>query len=91
MWSKEGSFERDFRPKYKPLAIAATSDNHLLITSLSSHAIMVYTLEGELVREFGKEFEVSSVAAQAAPYAVHVDDSGLVYVADKNKLCIQVF
>ena len=89
VWSKEGIFERDFRPKYRPLAIAATSDNHLLITSHSSHTIMIYTVEGELVHEFGKKG--SSVAAQAAPYAVHVDDSGLVYVVDRNKLCVQVF
>ena len=89
VWSKVGNFERDFRPKCKPLAIAATSDNHLLITSPSSHTTMVYTLSGELVHELEKDAFFS--ATRAAPCAVHVDDSGLVYVVDKNKLCVQVF
>ena len=53
VWSKEGTFKRCFQPKYAPLCIAATSDNHLLITSYSSNIVMVYTLEGKLVCEFG--------------------------------------
>ncbi len=53
MWSKEGSFQRDFKTKYAPTYIAATSDNHLLITSGTSNTVMVYTLGGQLVHEFG--------------------------------------
>ena len=40
-------------PKYIPNYIAATGDNHLLITSYSSDTVMVYTLGGQLVHEFG--------------------------------------
>ena len=53
VWSKEGSFLRDFKTKYALDCIAATGDNHLLITSFVSHTVMVYTLGGQLVHEFG--------------------------------------
>ena len=53
VWSKKGSFQRDFKTKYAPTYIAATGDNHLLITSLASYTVMVYTLGGQLVHEFG--------------------------------------
>ena len=55
VWSKEGTFKRDFKTKYYPTSIAATSDNHLLITSFLSDNVMVYTLGGELLQEFGGE------------------------------------
>ena len=44
VWLKEGTFKRDFKTKYRPHYIAATSDNHLLITSMLSSIVMVYTL-----------------------------------------------
>ena len=53
VWSKEGSFQRDFTTKYDPTCIAATGDNHLLITSWASHTVMVYTLGGQLLHEHG--------------------------------------
>ena len=33
VWLKKGTFKRDFKTKYSPTSIAATSDNHLVITS----------------------------------------------------------
>ena len=88
-WSKEGTFKRDFQTKYDPTYIAATSDNHLLITSLRSHIVMVYTLEGELVHEFGgRGFRTGKFNR---PWGICVDDSGVVYVADAENRCVQVF
>ena len=52
VWSKEGTFKRDFKTKYHPHYIAATSDNHLVITSFLSSIVMVYTLEGWKVNWF---------------------------------------
>ena len=87
--SKEGSFQRDFTTKYAPNCIAATGDNHLLVTSLLSNTVMVYTLGGQLVHEFG-----GSGYAQGrffGPYGICVDDSGAVYVADYGNSRVQVF
>ena len=78
--SKEGSFQRDFKTKYAPTYIAATRDNQLLITSLSSHTVMVYTLGGQLVHEFvGKG---SGLGRFTVPTGICVDDSGTVYIVD---------
>ena len=89
VWSKEGSFQRDFKTKYVPTCIAATGDNHLLITSYASHTVMVYTLGGQLVHEFGGYG--SAPGKFRIPYGICVDDSGAVYVADFRKSCVQVF
>ena len=87
VWSKEGSFQRDFKTKYAPTCIAATGDNHLLITSCVSNTVMVYTLGGQLVHEFGGYG--SDPGKFRIPYGICVDDSGAVYVADCR--CVQVF
>ena len=55
VWSKEGTFKRDFKTKCPQTCIAATSDSDLLITSLHSNTVMVYALEGELIHQFGVE------------------------------------
>jgi len=82
IWSKEVSFQRDFKTKYAPTCIAATGDNHLLITSLASHtsSVMVYMLGGQLVYEFGRKG--SDPGRFSVPSGICVDDSGAVYVAD---------
>ena len=86
-WSKEGTFKRNFNPKYASTFISATSDNHLLITSLSSHTIMVYALEGKLVHEFGG----NSSQTFKEPWGICVDDNGLVYVVEVGNSRVLVF
>ena len=89
VWSKEGSFQRDFKTKYTPTYIAATGDNHLLITSCTSNTVMVYTLGGQLVHEFGGRG--SDPGRFKGPYGICVDDSGAVYVADYGNCRVQFF
>ena len=89
VWSKEGIFKRPFSPRYRPTGIAATSDNHLLITSPHYNFVMVYTLEGELVHEFGGEGAVRGRFHN--PSGVCVDDNGVVYVADILNKRVQLF
>ena len=89
VWSKEGSFQSDFTTKYAPSYIAATGDNHLLITSRFSNTVMVYTLGGQLVHEFGGRG--SNPGKFKGPYGICVDDSGAVYVADYWNKRVQVF
>ena len=88
-WSKEGSFQRDFKTKYAPTSIAATGDNHLLITSFTSHTVMVYMLGGQLVYEFGGRG--SDPGRFNGPFGICVDDSGAVYVADFLNGRVQFF
>ena len=87
--SKEGTFKRYFQTKYDPTCIAATSDNYLLITSFFSNIVMVYTLEGELVHEFGGEG--SHPGRLNGSDGICVDDNGVVYVADWENSRVQVF
>ena len=87
--SKVGNFKGYFQTKYAPTCIAATSDNHLLITSHSSNTIMVYTLKGKLVHEFGGKG--SHPGRLNRPEGICVDDNGVVYVADCYNNRVQVF
>ena len=89
VWSKEGTFKRDFKTKCRPTCIAATSDNHLLVTSYSSKTVMVYTLEGELIHQFGAKGSQSGRFNSC--WGICTDNSGLVYVADGGNKCVQVF
>ncbi len=88
VWSMDGRFQREFETKYAPTYIAATDDNHLVITSYSD-TVMVYTLGGQLVREFGGRG--SDPGRFKGPYGVCVDDSGAVYIADFLNRRVQVF
>ena len=89
VWSKGGTFKRDFKTKHSPTSIAATSDNHLLITSFLSNNVMVYTLRGELVHEFG--WRGTDPGRFEGPLGICVDDDGLVYVAEWRNNRVQVF
>ena len=53
VWSKDGTFKRDFKTKCTPYHIVATSDNHLVILSRAHNTVMVYTLDGQLIHQFG--------------------------------------
>ena len=88
VWSKAGIFKGDFKPQYAPSYIAATSDNHLLITSSSSHIVMVYTLGGELVHLFGDKG--SDLGRFNGPLGICVHNE-LVYVTDFWNERLQVF
>ena len=89
VWSKEGTFQRDFKTKCRPTCIAATGDNHLLITSWGSKTVMVYTLDGELIHQFGTEG--SQPGRFNGCSGICIDNSGLVYIADSGNECVQVF
>ena len=89
VWSKQGTFQRDFKTKYAPNYIAATGDNHLVITSLSPLTVMVYMLRGQLVHEFVERG--SDPGRFNVTCDICVDDSGLVYVADLGNRHVQVF
>ena len=89
VWSKGGNFKRDFNPKYTPTCIAATDDNHLVITSFYFNTVMVYTLEGELVHDLGGRG--SDPGRFNRPEGICVDADGLVYVADCRNSRVQVF
>ena len=91
VWSKEGTFRGHFKTKYAPTCIAATCDNHLVITSYTilSDNVMVYTLKGELVYEFGGKG--SDLGMFNGPCGICVDEDGLVYVADYGNRRVQVF
>ena len=89
VWSNKGSFQRDFKTKDASTCIAATGDNHLLITSFAFDTVMVYTLGGQLIHEFG--WYGSALGRFNQPYGICVDDSGAVYVADIGNKRVQVF
>ena len=89
VWSPEGTFKQQFKPKYGPNYIAATNDNHLLITSYSSHTVMVYTLKSKLIHQFGAK--VSDPGRFNHPCGICVDDNELVYVVDYGNNRVQVF
>ncbi len=90
VWSKDGSFQRYFGTKYEPDCIADTGDNHLLITSYSN-TVMVYTLGGQLVHEFGERGSDPGKFDDPFAIGICVDDSGAVYVADYGNRRVQVF
>ena len=89
VWSKEGTFKRDFKTKCTPTCIAATSDDHLLVTSYSSKTVMVYKLEGELIHQFGAEGSQQGRFNRC--WGICIDNSGLVYVSDGGNKRVQVF
>ena len=89
VWSKEGTFKRYFKTECTPTCIAATSDNHLVITSFSSNSVMIYTLEGELIHQFGAKG--SQPGRFDGCWGICIDNSGVVYVADAVNKRVQVF
>ena len=89
VWSMAGTYKRDYKTKYNPTLIAATADNHLLITSFLSHTVMVYTLGGQLIHEFGGSGP--DPGKFKGPRGICVDKDGLVYVADFGNRRVQVF
>ena len=89
VWSKEGTFKRDFKTNSRPTCIAATSDNHLLVTSCYSKTVMVYTVEGEPINQFGAESSQPGMFHRC--WGICINNSGVVYVADAGNNRVQVF
>ena len=75
---------------HSALLLLVTTIN-LLITSLFSDTVIVYTLGGELVHEFGGRGYAPGKFH--APLGICVDDSGAVYIiiADDGNCRVQVF
>ena len=69
---------------YAPTCIAATGDNHVLITSYNFDNVMVYTLGDQLVHEFGGYS--SNPGRCCAPYGICVDV--LLYVLMTVEQCM---
>ena len=89
VWSKEGTFQRYFLTKPFPTCIVATSDNHLLITSELGHIVMVYTLKGQLIHQFGEKGREHSSFNRCR--GICINNSGLVYIADPDSKLVHVF
>ena len=89
VWSKEGRVKRHFGVFARPSYIAATGDNHLVISSEASHTVRVYPLGGGSYHEFG--WHGSDRGRFNRPCGICVDDSGAVYVADSGNNRVQVF
>ena len=89
VYDKDGKFIRKFTTTYKPWCIDATDCGHLIVSSLLSHKVMIYTTGGDLVHVFG---EYGSELGQfIRPIGVSVDSDGLIYIADCFNKRIQVF
>ena len=88
-WSKVGTLKQSFEPNCAVACIAATGDNHLLITSHNSNIVMVYTLEGQLIHLIGGYGFQPGRFSRC--WGICIDTSGLVYVADCFNKRVQVF
>ena len=77
---KEGKFIRKFNTTYKPTCIDATDCGHLIVSSLLSHKVMIYTTGGDLVHIFGKH--CTKLGQFYGPSGVSVDSDGLIYITD---------
>ena len=87
--NRDGKFIRKFTTIYMPNCIAATGCGHLIVSTLLSDNVMIYTTGGGSVRVFGEygdelgQFDYST--------GVSVDSDGLIYIADYANYRIQVF
>jgi len=89
VWSKEGSFKGNFKTKFTPSYIAATSDNHLVILSRSHNIAMVYTPDGHLIHQFGEKG--CNPGKFNNCWGICINKSGLVFIADGFNKRVQVF
>ena len=80
-----GNWKECFNVPYHECYLAATRDNRLVIVSNSPKALLVYTLNGDLVRDFGGEFHGEKFER---PCGICVDNNGQVYVADENRVLV---
>ena len=89
VYAKYGKFIRKFSTTCKPTCIDATDCRHLIVSSSSSHKVIVYTTGGDLIKEFGEYG--SGLGQFQRPFGVSVDSDCLIYIADMHKSRIQLF
>ena len=89
VWSKEGSFKGNFKTKFTPSYIAATTDNHLVILSRPHNIAMVYTPDGQLIHQFGEKGCHPGKFNNC--WGICISNSGLVFIADGFNKRVQVF
>ena len=89
VYDKDGKFIRKFLTTCEPTCIDATDCGHLIVSSVSSHEVMIYTTGGEWICVFGGYG--SALGQFYAPSDVSVDGDGWIYLADLYKCRIQVF
>ena len=89
VYDKNGEFIRNFTPTYQPTCVDATDCGHLIVSSLESCKVMIYTTGGDLVHVFGEHG--SQLGQFIRPTGVSVDSDGLIYIADCLNDRIQVF
>ena len=89
VYEKDGKFSRNFTTAYKPTCIDATYCGHLIVSSLWSHKVMIYTTGGDLVYVF--EERGSELGQFDSPTGISVDSDGLIYIADYGNHRIQAF
>ena len=85
---KDGKFIGKFPTTYKPTCIDATDCGHLIVSSMASTKVMIYTTGGELVYAFGEHGR--ELGQFWNPCGVSVDRDGLVYIADWYNRRIQL-
>ena len=89
VYDKDGKFIRKFTTTYKPTCIDATDCGHVIVSSLMSLKVMIYTTGGDLVHVFGERG--SGLEQFDGPIDVSVASDGLIYIADCYNHRIQVF
>ena len=89
VYDKDGKFIRKFLTTCKPTCIDATDCGHLIVSSQLSSKVMICTTTGKLINVFGGY--TSGLGPFWNPCGVLVDSDGLIYIADCNNSCIQVF
>ena len=89
VYDKDGKFITMFTTTYEPTCIDATACGHLIVSSLESCKVMIYTTGGDLVHVFGEHG--SELGQFSRPTGVSVDSDGLIYIADCGNHRIQVF
>ena len=90
VYDKDGKFIAKFpTTNHRPNCIDATDCGHLIVSSLLSDTVMIYTTEGDLVHVFGEQG--SGLGQFRRPTGVSVDSDGLIYIADCFNHRVQVF
>ena len=89
VYDEDGEFIRQFTTTYQPTCIDATDCGHVISSSSLSDKVMIYTTGGDLVHVFGERGR--GLGKFDRPTGVSVDSDGLIYIADYDNNCIQVF